>query len=488
VIESPFTRVLDRIVNLRDLDATWLTVASELLRFAAGNMPSASSWAGLPPGEPHATVVVTSAVARAALAAATPNASDDSKLSFAAKNEREILRSVAIQQLAEAPFDQQMNEATTALGLAEAIDGVTGHTFMPWFKGEGELTVNEGTVYPIRELDPRQWLGANSANTRPSRLPTRELLSTSCLQVAKDVHAFTFVLDFHYWDTMSDFGGEAELIAAVGQPNTDLDDFDIKLATEPTATYANHGPIDHTAQASCVGKLIAAAGAANADIFVLPEYNLSPQSRDLLAKQLPPTDKAPRLVITGVSAGTDDDGYIINEAIMILSTPADGLPRIITLPTKIYPAQVEGFNEHLKQGFEIRLFLTQQWTIATLICFDAMDDNIIDQLAAFGTNLLLVPALSEKTATLMGSATSLCHRSQAFVVISTGPARWESSKISVTGSPEQRSEAVFAGPYATGQVAQAATSVSDGVEAGRTDLWTFSYPTREVAAHQICNS
>jgi hypothetical protein len=130
VSESSFTRVLDRIVTLRDLDATWLTVASELLRFAAGNMPSASSWAGLPPGEPHATVIVTAAVARAALAAATPNASEAAKLSFAAKTEREILRSVALQQLAEAPFDQQMSEATTALGLAEAIDGLTGHTFV----------------------------------------------------------------------------------------------------------------------------------------------------------------------------------------------------------------------------------------------------------------------------------------------------------------------------------------------------------------------
>jgi hypothetical protein len=141
---SAFTRLLDGIVALRDLDATWLTVAGELLRFAEENMPPASSWAGLAPGQPDGTVVLVSAVTQAALATITREVSEGSKLSFATEEERETLRSVALAQLAEAPFDRAMNEATTAIGIAEAIDDLTGHTFMPWYKGEGELTVGGG--------------------------------------------------------------------------------------------------------------------------------------------------------------------------------------------------------------------------------------------------------------------------------------------------------------------------------------------------------
>lgn len=484
---SAFTRLLDGIVALRDLDATWLTVAGELLRFAEENMPPASSWAGLAPGQPDGTVVLVSAVTQAALATITREVSEGSKLSFATEEERETLRSVALAQLAEAPFDRAMNEATTAIGIAEAIDDLTGHTFMPWYKGEGELTVGGGVVYPIREHDPRGWLGENSANTRPSHLPSRQLSSTSRLQVAsKDIEAFSYVLDFYSWDILSDLGADEDLIAAVGQTNAHLDEFNIELAEEPVPTYANHGPDNHESHAGLVRELISASGAANAEILLLPEYGLASASRDLVVNQLPSIDKVPRLVVSGVSSGTDDEGYIINDAMMIVTPAANGVSRVIHLPPKLYPAEVEGLTERIRRGSEIRVFLTERWTIATLICFDAMDAQIIDQLAAFGVNLLLVPALSEKTAAIIGSATTLCHRSQAFVVVATGPARWESARMAITSPPEERSEAVFAGPYATSPDPTTASSTPD--ECGRTNLWTFRYPTRELAEYAVHNS
>ena len=105
-----------------------------------------------------------------------------------------------------------------------------------------------------------------------------------------------------------------------------------------------------------------------------------------------------------MSAGTDDHGYIVNDAIMIITT-RDGVSREVNLPQKIHPAEVDGLSEHIRRGSEIRVFLAEGWTIATVICFDAMDAQIIGQLAEFGVNLLLVPALSAKTATLIGSAT-----------------------------------------------------------------------------------
>ena len=93
-------------------------------------MPSAASWDALEPFEPDSTVAATSGAVREALAKLAWIPPAEGKLSYTTKQERETLRSVALRQLAEAPFDQSMNEAATALGTAEAIDGLAGHTSM----------------------------------------------------------------------------------------------------------------------------------------------------------------------------------------------------------------------------------------------------------------------------------------------------------------------------------------------------------------------
>lgn len=485
---SAFTRLLDKIVDLADLEATWWHIATELLRFIAHNMPSAASWDALEPFEPDSTVAATSGAVREALAKLAWIPPAEGKLSYTTKQERETLRSVALRQLAEAPFDQSMNEAATALGTAEAIDGLAGHTFMPWYKADGELKVGPGTVYPIRQHDPATWLGPkeeNPANTRAHNRPTRQLLRTECLQVApKDISSYSFVLDFGCWDNLSDLGASRELIAAVGQPNLDLDEFDIDLGTKDPLTYANYGPADHEVQARLVGQLIDTSGAHNAEILVLPEYGLASKSKESLVKKLSSIDRVPRLVICGVSSGTDRDGYVINDAVMIISDAAGKVLRIVDLPRKLHPAKVSGYIERIKRRSEIRLFLAQQWTIATLICVDSMDSDIIPHLADFGVNLLLIPALSAKSAAMISAAISLSSLSQAFVVIATGPARWESTRLPKEPAPELRSEAVFTGPYAIEPTAVTASS-SSYLLGSRTNLWTFSYKTRALADYVV---
>lgn len=478
---SALRLLLDGVVDLPDLSAAWLSIATELLRFAAAHMPSSSSWDGLAPGEPEDTLIVVSAAAQAAL-----TVDPGPKLSHATKHDRETLRTVGLEQLDEAPFDADMNQATVALGLADAIDNLVGHTFLPWFKDQGEVVVGEGTVYPVREHDPRRWLGDHPANTQPSHFPTRELMSTARLRVATaDAAEFRYVLDFKSWDILSGLGAGDELVAAVGQPNGDLDEFTIELSQNPPLTYANHGPIGHVPHAQFVGQLI--AGAAAADILVLPEYGLAAASRDLVIASLPDIATAPMLVISGVSSAADD-GYIVNDGVMVVTTPAGGVSRVINLPRKIFPAQVGGYRELIRQGSEVRVFLTESWTMATLICFDSMNAEIISQLADFGVNLLVVAALSEKSAAIIGSATSLCHRSQAFVVIATGPARWASTAMGIDSPDALRSEAVFAGPYAATDGGQVALSESAARVVDRPNLWTFNYTERVLTSDRVHNS
>ena len=229
------------------------------------------------------------------------------------------------------------------------------------------------------------------------------------------------------------------------------------------------------------------AGAAAADILVLPEYGLAAASRDLVIASLPDIATAPMLVISGVSSAADD-GYIVNDGVMVVTTPAGGVSRVINLPRKIFPAQVGGYRELIRQGSEVRVFLTESWTMATLICFDSMNAEIISQLADFGVNLLVVAALSEKSAAIIGSATSLCHRSQAFVVIATGPARWASTAMGIDSPDALRSEAVFAGPYAATDGGQVALSESAARVVDRPNLWTFNYTERVLTSDRVHNS
>jgi len=486
------------------LDATWFRVACELLRFAAANMPSGSSREGLAPGQPEATLVVASSVAKAAFSSIRTVGSGavdsgEIKLSHASKEDRERLRTIGgglLTLLADEPFNVAMKETTVALGLAEALDELTSHTFMSWFKGEGELSVTAGTVYPIHGHDPSGWLGKNPLNTEPGKFPRRGFASTAHLQVATgDAAEYSYVLDFDCWDVLSDFGVEVsdgeenisylQFVAAVGQTNANLDEFNIELSEAPPFVYRNRGPLNDDAHAQLVGNLIASA--RKAQVLVLPEYCLTGTSRDLVIEALSKEGKVPRLVISGVSSGADEDGYIVNEAVMIIATAAGHVSRVITLPQKIHPAEIEPFKEYIKQGSEVRVFISERWTIATLICFDAMTKSIIGQLAQFGVNLLLVPALSPKSAALVGSATSLCTTSQAFVVIATGPARFEHSN-GITSRPELRSEAVFGGPYGSGDVTRKASSAPGAAPAERVNLWMFNYTQRRLTSHAVHNS
>jgi hypothetical protein len=82
----------------------------------------------------------------------------------------------------------------------------------------------------------------------------------------------------------------------------------------------------------------------------------------------------------------------------------------------------------------------------------------------------------------------LSTRSQAFVVIATGPARWESTRLPIKSEPGQRWEAAFGGPYATGLVTETAGSDESALSLPRTNLWTFSYKTRTLREYAVDQS
>jgi predicted amidohydrolase len=238
-------------------------------------------------------------------------------------------------------------------------------------------------------------------------------------------------------------------------------------------------------QAARIEQLAASAFSRGVDVLVMPEYSLTEGVHGaLMARES--DEPRPTLVCMGVAGGTDDDGYVMNEGRLIVTTL--GIDRdysiSIATPPKVHPARIGDAIERVRSGTEIRVFVSERFSLCVLICRDAMDDSIVTQLAAIGVNLLLVPAMSPKTASLVDSAAALCRRSQAFVVIANGPAIW--AMTAGEGSPENdsavRAEAVFAGPYAELPDRFWAGSVpSDaGPDARQPGLWTLSFAERRI--------
>jgi predicted amidohydrolase len=166
-----------------------------------------------------------------------------------------------------------------------------------------------------------------------------------------------------------------------------------------------------------------------------------------------------------------------NEGRLIITTPGIERDYSVGTPAKLHPAHVGDAVERVRSGTEIRVFASERWTLCVLICRDGMDDSIVTQLAAIGVNLLLVPAMSPRTTSLIDSACAACHLSQAFVVIANGPAVWAVAPVEspLGQAAVSRAEAVFAGPYA--ELPNRFWAVSSPADEGTGDpsLWTLSF-------------
>jgi hypothetical protein len=114
-----------------------------------------------------------------------------------------------------------------------------------------------------------------------------------------------------------------------------------------------------------------------------------------------------------------------------------------------------------------------------LICLEALSDEIINQLADIGTNLVLVPAMSAKTASMVGVVSALCARSQAFIVMANGPRSWSFSQLPV--DDPSRCEAFFAGPYEGWPSSWCLPSGGGQRRPDRIALWLFRAAKRAVS-------
>jgi hypothetical protein len=456
VFEALFTE----LYSLKDSDLTWLGIATRLLTFCYEYRPFPSSWVGHDQAETRRTVYNVELSAVAELIAVDrdffPAQSGDPLHSkplpsaFATHGHVSALKKAANDALAVSPFsDTRLSRALVARGLAGAIDNLAGSTFMEWFRRDGELTIEEGKPHPVFSHDPSPWLGQEKPNTNPAKYPRRELSRTRRLRIATGPLDYSYVLDFNLWNRLALLGSSPEgLVMAAVQPNLSGEEFCMKWETPPSqpnntpAWYANHGPNDALLQVDRITRLVDEARAEHAQVVILPEYAVSGPVFDALEKSSLLDSSAFMVFCAGVTI-PDTDDYVKNQAWLRVSTPGVGRQYAVHFHAKTSGASLGPVDERIRAATEVRVFLSQRWSLCVLICIETLDSAIIDQLAKIGVNLLLVPSMSEKTNTMISKISNLSTDSQAFVAMANGPASWP-------GSDDLRCEAFFAGPYAKG--------------------------------------
>lgn len=482
--EVDLLTLLDSIQRMDDLDATWLAVSTLLLQFCDSHNNTPQDW-GLPIGEPQSAIMATEALFIAeVLESGGSNPTENSSSAFASADHRMALQRVAREALAQYRFaTTNFTSLIVARGIAGGIDEMFGHTYIEWFRNELEVAVTAGNVHPILAHDPRRWIGEHKPNSNISSLPSRDLARSPRLQIApKSASTIGFVLDFSFWHRLSMLGDSTGLSAATLQPNLRLHEFDVVKNEGEPPTYTNSGPSDPRIQAARVLNLIRDAGERDTPVALLPEYSLSQQAAELVESGIEDLERCPVLVVAGISGEPDGDGRVRNEVWVHIGADFATRGRWARLPGKLYGATIEGYQEGIAAGTEVRVLCCESFTVAILTCRDCLDGALIDQLAAIGVNLLLVPAMTPKTASMIGSATRLSQQSQAFVVMAVGPALWvdtENDDLPSRYVPH-RAEATFAGPYADGSPTRCLPDhhLCPGVD--EVGSWHFDFSTRSA--------
>lgn len=350
--------------------------------------------------------------------------------------------------------------AAVALEFAQAIGQHRHSGFaLDYFDFGAPRMLEFGRAYAQMARSPLAAIGRGiSFNTDPAKLPPA-FGQVKGLRLAGEA-ARWFTIQVTSWigngDPLAALGDHRPLVVATCHPNFALEEFDAPYSVDVAkkqASFHTVGPINQRRQKWLLRRQLADAVGAGATVVVIPEYAVHADDRKSLRTYINGFGtKKPLLVLAGTSrvldpmrsahadAATDDDRA--NQAIVWAGgeqwTQEKLFPAKITSPVPHLPKAVPG-TEMVTPGQMIRIFRTERWVVAVLICRDAMQHQIMHELAELGVNLCLVASSSPHSGSIVGSLASLRTRSQAFTVLANAPASWD-------GAPPAL-DAAFDGPF-----------------------------------------
>ncbi|WP_313405236.1 hypothetical protein [Aeromicrobium sp.] len=464
--------------NLSDLDllsTSWVRVERELLQFCREWRPAPDDWDSRP-GEPWSTITEVTATAMERLHESTgvSPGSDAWFSAVAAKEHVATLWDLAQEQArSENAVTPAMAAVRTAYALALAVDGLVGETFEPHHRAKLDFEIDPDGAHPLLVRPGVAGIDVHEMNTRPSSHPHRGLEATPHLALGRPVHSrFRFVLDWDAFGRLFALDELHEFVVAVLEPTLTLDEYAI---VTDDRFYRNLGPRDPRRQARRIARMVEKATQSGASLVVLHEYALTESMWDYLCDQGRDMLSKPVLIIAGVVTETGPGSTCTNEARMLF--PREGMGMQAVAHTKLHGAHLGELQEQITTSSEIRIFASDRWALAVLLCLDTLDSEVVEALIDIGVNLLVVPTMSAKTKSMANVMARLSTGSQGLAIMANGPVAWGSEP-----DPERfvggRAEAVFSGPYRDEPDVLRFPEVKPGPAHG-TGMWIFNFTERE---------
>jgi len=310
-------------------------------------------------------------------------------------------------------------EVLIASAIAEGIDAGAGQLFATWFRGK-TLDLRPGDPFPVAAFPLRSWV---HASTGDPRIRTEPLDRLPHLRLApEDLRGLRISMQ---WvdarlaeiEHAERFGvgvlGEADVFGSYEWDRYSIDDERLFFHVRP------RDEVDHLRR---VRHVLDIARQRRIDLLVLPELSLT----DSMHRELAEANafEHPRYVVAGSWHVPRGRGPGQNESALY----ARG--RVLGRHRKFRPVVLRDRRddheqprdvarlEHLEvHESRIHVLLSGDWSVATLICKDVMDNGVQDLLRDLAIQFVLVPAMSPKVDDFLDLAQQLGRDPQGYTLI-----------------------------------------------------------------------
>jgi predicted amidohydrolase len=303
-----------------------------------------------------------------------------------------------------------------AWGLSHAV----AHTFAPaWCDalGGGRHTLSDGDFYPVADA-PWAQLGVE-LSSRPASMSTPPVGELPTVRV-HDASRFELIVDFTLSRALEAVAAGLDRVAAV-HPNETLAELRFPEVDRQVFPVA---PADPARQRAVLLDLVGRALSSGATLSVLPELSATAADVDAL-HALVLEHEAPHLLIAGSHHRTTADGDHENLAVGLVAGHDDRLEHRKATPFSQELGYAPPTKEGIRQRERLQVVVHQadRFRVSLAVCKELLDQRRASALDRAAANLVLVPALSFKTAGFVDAAAGRVPGAQAVTVVVNGPLR-----------------------------------------------------------------
>lgn len=284
------------------------------------------------------------------------------------------------------------------------------------------FTLREGDLFPVPDPSWRP-LADHRLTARPSRMRSPDVGDLPHVRAFKP-GPVDVVIDPRFDGILNMLIDELQVVAALW-PNQDFDEFALTARSEATFTIAATDPEQ---QATNVDRVIDAGLASGATVLALPELSTARDVPPMLRDRLERFDDKVRLIVAGSCHEPAGEAWT-NTCLGVISDGPDYLRHDKLVPVELRDAGVPRKEAVEAFAHPITIYAAAGVRLAILICRDYLDQGVGRVLDALGVNLILVPAMSDRTDGFATNAHGHVAATQAVSFVVNGPLSWHGDAV-----------------------------------------------------------